>query len=37
MPARDQQISQVRAEEAGGAGDNGGGLFFFQDVGSLNG
>jgi hypothetical protein len=34
VAARQKQIGEVRAEKAGGAGDDGGGLFFFN---SLNG
>ena len=36
VAARQKQIGEVRAEKAGGAGDDGGGLFVFQAVEWLN-
>ena len=30
VAAREQQVGEVRAEKAGGAGDDGSGLFFFM-------
>jgi len=36
VTARDQQVGEMRAEETGGTGDDGGGLFF-QGVKWLNG
>ena len=31
VAARQEQIGQVRAKKTGGAGDDGGGLFFFAE------